>query len=82
MIGERARVHSRWFGEHHGGIGRDIAMRRVARRLDADRAAIEAVRQGIAGGKRVERGTDMIGKTAEQGHRAWPILDRRKSCAP
>src|SRR3546814_17317051 len=49
QVGERARVHSCRLCEHHGGVGRNVAMRRVARRLDADRAAIEAVRQGIAG---------------------------------
>ncbi len=68
QVGERARVHAGGLGQHHRGVGRDVAMRGIARRLDADRAAIEPGGQGVAGGQRIERGTDMVGKTGEQGH--------------
>jgi hypothetical protein len=68
QFGKRARVGARWFGKHHRGVGGDVAVRRVARRLDADRAAVEPGRQGIAGDKRIEGGADMVGETAEQGH--------------
>lgn len=40
-IGQRARVGSERFCQHHCGIGRDIAMARVTRRLDGDAAEIE-----------------------------------------
>src|SRR3546814_6716784 len=45
QVGACARGHSRGLREYHGGIGRDIAVRRVARRLEADRAATETGRQ-------------------------------------
>ncbi len=41
QFGERARVHPRFLGQHHGGVGGEIAMRAVARRLDDDAAHIE-----------------------------------------
>jgi hypothetical protein len=43
-------------------------VRRIARRLDADRTAIEPGGQYALCDEDIERGVDMIGKTAEQGH--------------
>ena len=68
QIGESARIGARWLRKHHRGVRRDIAMRRVARRLYTDCTAVEASGQGITGDERVERGIDMVRKTAEQGH--------------
>ena len=43
--GDVARRHARRAGEHHRGVGRHVAVRRVARRLDGDRAEVEPLRQ-------------------------------------
>src|SRR3546814_15983302 len=55
-------------GEYHRGVGCDVAMRGVARRLNADGAAVEPVGQAAAGDEAVERSGDMVGKAAAQGH--------------
>ena len=68
QFGKGARARPCGLGEHHCGVGRNIAMRRVARRFDADRAAIEPGGQRLARDKRIQSGIDMGGKTAEQGH--------------
>ena len=39
-LGQRARVHARRLRQHHGGIGRQIAMAGIARRLDRQIAAV------------------------------------------
>jgi hypothetical protein len=36
FIGELARLRLGVLGQHHGGVGRHVAMARVARRLDHD----------------------------------------------
>ena len=42
QVGERARIHARRLGKHHRGVGRQIAMRGIARRLDRDIREIKA----------------------------------------
>ena len=43
-VGELARLLAGILGEHHGGVGRHVAMRRVARRLDHDAGVIQTFR--------------------------------------
>ena len=52
--GKRARVGPGSLGEHHRGIGREVAMGSIARRLDRDRLAIEPRRERALGFKGVE----------------------------
>ena len=41
QLGQGARVHARFLGQHHGGVRGEIAMGGIARRLDHDAADIE-----------------------------------------
>ena len=45
LLRERARRHPRFLGEHHRGVGGDVAMAAVARRLADDAREIEPLRQ-------------------------------------
>ena len=45
LLGQRSRVLAGRLGQHHRGIGREIAMRGVARRLDADPRQIRTQRR-------------------------------------
>ena len=49
-IGNHPRRLASGFGQHHRGIGRHVAMRRIARRLDRDVGQVEALRQRALGG--------------------------------
>ena len=40
-LGQGARVHARLLGQHHGGVGGEIAMGGIARRFDHDAADIQ-----------------------------------------
>ncbi len=55
LFGERHRVLLDRAGQHHRRIGRQIAMRRIARRLDRDPREIEPGRQATLGHQVVER---------------------------
>jgi hypothetical protein len=54
--------------EHHRGVGREIAVAGVARRLDRDVLAVETRRQRARRGQRVERRIDMRGETGVERH--------------
>ena len=54
QCGQRARVGPRPLGEHHRGIGGEVAVACVARRLDRDGLAVEPGRQRALGFKGVE----------------------------
>ena len=54
-FGEFARLLAGILGQHHGGVGRHVAMRRIARRLDRDARLIDAGRQYARGDQRVVR---------------------------
>ena len=54
---QRARILARGFRSDHGGVGRHIAMRRIARRRDLDARDLLV---GELGQKRAERLHDMI----------------------
>ena len=70
-FGKLARLAAGILGEHHGGIGRDVAMRRIARRLDRHARLIDAGRQHAGGNQRVVRAADAIehfGENVVCGH--------------
>ena len=52
---ELARLFAGILGEHHGGIGRHVAMRRIARRLDRHARLIDAGRQHAGGNQFIVR---------------------------
>ena len=54
QLGQRARIGARALGQHHRGIGREVAVAGVARRLDRDVLAVEAGGQRALGGQFVE----------------------------
>ena len=56
-LGDITWLLARRFGQHHGGIGRDIAVRRVARRLGGDGGKVEVFGQ-LAGGLHGFQGRD------------------------
>jgi hypothetical protein len=55
-LGERPRLQAGVLGQHHGGVGRHVAVRGLARRLDHDARLVDAGRQharrrqGVIGG--------------------------------
>ena len=60
-LGKRARIGPRRLGEHHRRVGRKIAVRRIARRLDRHVPAVEARRQRAFGNKLVEHSVEERG---------------------
>ena len=67
-LGQRARVGLGRLGEHHRGVGRKIAMRRIARRLDRHIPAVEPFGQRARERQIIERGIEMRGETGVEGH--------------
>ncbi len=55
LIGQRHRVLFDRAGQHHRRVGREVAMRRIARRLDRDPREIEPGRQATRSHQVVER---------------------------
>ena len=69
-FGERARVGSGGLGKHHRGVGREVAVRRIARRLDRHAAAIQAVGQRAVGNELIEHSVEergILGVKAQTG---------------
>jgi hypothetical protein len=64
---QRARIGAGALGEHHRRVGREIAMRGVARRLDGHSAPLDPGRKLPFGFKLVERRAEMRGKTGVKG---------------
>ena len=65
LLGQFQRVLLDRAGQHHRRVGRQIAMRRVARRLDRDAAEIEARRQAARRREIVQRSNNQTAKIAE-----------------
>ena len=61
QLGQRARIGSGGLGEHHRRVGREVAMRRVARRLDRHVPAVEVRRKHAFGNKLVEHSIEERG---------------------
>jgi hypothetical protein len=66
--GKRARIGTRPLGEHHRRVDRQIAMRRIARRLHRHRAALQASGQDALGFELIEHGIELRGETGVESH--------------
>ena len=67
-LGQRARIGAGALGQHHRRVGGEIAMRRIARRLDRDRAPLQPGRERAFGLEGVEHGVEMRGKAGVERH--------------
>ncbi len=68
LLGKLARLQARVLGERHRRIGREIAVARLARRLDHDARQIERGRHGAGLGQRLDGGADVLGEDLEDVH--------------
>jgi hypothetical protein len=68
LLRQRARIGPRGLGEHHRSVGREIAMRGIARRLHRHGASLQPRRQISRGGQTVEHRVDMRGETGVERH--------------
>ena len=64
-LGQGARVHARLLGQHHGGVGGEVAVGGIARRLDHDAADIQPGRNLPGLGQPAERIRDPLLKQPE-----------------
>ena len=78
-LGDVARLLARGLGQHHGGVGRDVAMRRIARRLGRDRGEIQRRRQLARRLHGPERAFDLADEMAVGVHGAR-VLPIRRLC--
>ena len=70
-LGKFARLFAGILGEHHGGVGRHVAMGRIARRLDRDARQIDAGRQDAGGDQFIARAANALehfGKDVMRDH--------------
>ena len=67
-VGQRARIGAGGLGQHHRGVGGQVAMAGIARRLHRHRLAVEAGGQRAFSLQRVEHGIEMGGETGVKGH--------------
>jgi len=65
FLGKVQRVLLHLTGEHHRGVGRHVAVRGVARRLDRDAGVVEPRRDRARSRQIVERSHDEPAKIAE-----------------
>ena len=78
FLGQRHRVLLRLPGQHHRRVGGEVAMRRVARRLDRDAVEVDSRWQRPRGHHLVERGKNQPAEIAENiAHRLFVIPTRR-----
>jgi len=70
QIGQGARRHAGLLAQHHRGIGGDVAMTDVARRLGGDLGHIKAGRQFAGLGQAAQGGQDIVAEGGKQIHRA------------
>ena len=61
-FGQLARVDPRRLAQHHRRVGRQVAVRGIARRLDRDRTASQTPGQRAGCLQRIERSVEMIGE--------------------
>ena len=73
-LGDCARRQARGLGQHHGGVGRDIAMACLARRLRRHPRCIEPGRQAARCNQRLDLGDDLLADIGEGVHLAYPFL--------
>ena len=80
-LGDVARLLARGLGQHHGGVGGDVAVRRIARRLGGDGGKIELFRQFAGRLHGAERAFDLADEMAVGVHAAGYCLFR-EFCHP
>ncbi len=81
LLGERQRRTAGGLRQHEGGVGRGLAMRRVARRLDRDPGEIEVGGQRTAPLQLGERAANEFQKLAERVHARSRLRRKRRSCS-
>ncbi len=79
LVRQRARIALCLLGQHHRGIGGQIAMRRIARRLDRDIAAIAIGRQIAFHLERVEHRIDLGGVMGVESLRVGHVSARLRA---
>ncbi len=74
-VGEITRLGLGFLGQHHGGIGRHVAMARVLRRLDHHAREVGARRQRALGGKHAAdrvHARQHVGENVREEQWNWP----------
>jgi hypothetical protein len=69
-LGDVARLFARRLRQHHGGVGRNVAVRRIAGRLGRDSGEIERLRQLARRLHGLERGFDLANEMTVGVHGA------------
>jgi hypothetical protein len=72
------RFATRRLRQDHGRVGSDIAMRRIARRLDRDAAEFEALGQHPLARERTELGNDDRAEMGEEISHVVAYLSKRR----
>ena len=67
-LGERARVLAGGFGQHHGGVGGEVAVAGVARRLDGYARQVERAPVPVLQVQRLNGGDDPLVEIGEDVH--------------
>ncbi len=69
------------FRQHHGGVGGEIAVGGIARRLDGDAREIETGGKLAGGDQRRHLGNDALAEMREQIHHGLAYLSKRRACS-
>ena len=77
-FGQRARVGARGLGQHHRGVGREVAVRGIARRLDRHVLAVELRRQRAVGNEIVEHSVEERGILGVEAQFAFTNAGKRR----
>ena len=77
-LGQRARVGLGSLGQHHRRIGREVAVRGIARRLDRDVLPVELRRQGAFGNEIVEHSVEERGILGVKAQFAFTDAGKRR----
>jgi hypothetical protein len=77
LLGQRARIGAGRLGEHHRGVGRQVAMRRVARRLHRDRPSLQSRGQVAGEDERIQGKVQMRGEACVKCHGRSVMVGKR-----
>gem|GEM_PF-7093136 len=72
QLGQRARIGAEWLCQHHGRVGRDIAMAWIAWRFHGDTAKIDSIAMGFDEIDRLESFFDSCVKIGKKVHDHLP----------
>ena len=81
QAGDRHRRLAGGLGQDQGGVGRGLAVRRIARRLDRDAAEVEPGRQLPLGLQAADGGDDEVEQLGERVHARSRFSLNRRSCS-